>query len=127
MVEVGKSIAREITIDDGRVINFMGPDLRVYATPSILWDVEQACRELLKSMLPDELDSVGSQVVLDHLGAAPLGATVALSATITSVENRKVVFSATVSFGGREIARVNHTRTIVVMEDLKARIAKLKR
>jgi fluoroacetyl-CoA thioesterase len=125
VVEVGKSIAREITVDDARVINFMGPELRVYATPSILWDVELACRELLKSMLPEEQDSVGSQVLLDHLGAAPLGAKVALSANITSVENRKVIFSASVNFNGREIARANHTRTIVVMEDLKARIAKL--
>ncbi len=119
MIEVGKSLTREIVVDDARAISF-----RVYGTPSVL--IEFVCRDLLRSLLPEGQDSVGSQVVLDHIGAAPLGAKANISAAIASVDNRKVVFSATVTFNGREIARANHTRTIVVVADLKARIAKLK-
>ncbi|MGE0339106.1 MAG: thioesterase family protein [Xanthobacteraceae bacterium] len=126
MIEVGKSLTREIVVDDARAISFMGPELRVYGTPSVLADIEFVCRDLLRSLLPEGQDSVGSQVVLDHIGAAPLGAKANISAAIASVDNRKVVFSATVTFNGREIARANHTRTIVVVADLKARIAKLK-
>lgn len=126
MVEVGKSVAREVVVDDARAISFMGPELRVYSTPSILSDIEFACRDLLRSLLPEGQDSVGSQVTLDHLGAAPLGAKVNISVSIAAVDNRKVMFAASVTFNGREIARANHTRTIVVVADLKARIAKLK-
>lgn len=126
MIEAGKSISRQIVVDDTRVISFMGPELRVYATPMVLWDIESACRDLLRSFLPEEQDSVGSKVILDHLGAAPLGATVQVNASIASVDNRKVVFSANVTFNGREIAQATHTRTTVVVADLKARIAKLK-
>ena len=126
MIEAGKSISTEILVDDARVISFMGPELRVYATPMVLWDIESACRDLLLTLLPEGQDSVGSRVVLDHIGAAPLGATVQVKASIESVENRKVVFTANATFNGREIAQATHTRTIVVVADLKARIAKLK-
>lgn len=126
MIEVGKSLSREITVDDARVISFMGPELRVYSTPSILSDIEFTCRDLLRSLLPEEQDSVGSQVTLDHLGAATTGAKVNIDVKIAAVDGRKVTFAASVTFNGREIARANHTRTVVVVADLKARIAKLK-
>ena len=73
MIEVGKSLTRDIVVDDARAISFMGPELRVYGTPSVLADIEFVCRDLLRSLLPEGQDSVGSQVVLDHIGAAPLG------------------------------------------------------
>ncbi len=125
MIETGRSLTRDIVVDDARAISFMGPDLRVYATPSILSDMEYACRDLLLTLLPAGQDSVGSQVTLDHLGAAPMGATVNINVTIASVDGRRVVFSASAVFNGREIARASHMRTVVVVADLKARIEKL--
>jgi fluoroacetyl-CoA thioesterase len=125
MIEIGAAITRDIKVDDGRAISFMGPDLRVYSTPSILLDIEFACRDLLLSMLEDGQDSVGSHVSLDHVGAAVLGGTATVAANISKLEKRRVTFEATVSAGRREIARATHVRTIVAVADLKTRIAQL--
>src|ERR1700704_4620131 len=43
----GLAHTRKITVDEARVINFMGDDCRVYATPRIISDVEYTCRDFL--------------------------------------------------------------------------------
>ena len=43
----GLAQTRKITVDDSRVISFMGEDCRVYATPRIISDVEYTCRDFL--------------------------------------------------------------------------------
>jgi fluoroacetyl-CoA thioesterase len=125
MIEVGAAIRRDIKVDGGRAISFMDPDLRVYSTPSILSDIEFACRDLLLSMLEVGQDSVGSHVSLDHVGAIVLGRTATVAANIAKLEKRRVTFEATVSAGQREIARATHVRTIVTISELKTRIAQL--
>ena len=55
----GLSLERTIQIGEDRVITFMGDDLRVYETPSMIADIEYACRDLLHENLPDGWDSVG--------------------------------------------------------------------
>jgi fluoroacetyl-CoA thioesterase len=125
MIQIGEVITRDIGVDDGRAISFMGPDLRVYSTPSILLDIELASRDLLLPMLEEGQDSVGSHVSLDHLAAVSLGGSATIVSKIVSLERRRVTFEATVTSGERVIARATHVRTIVAMADLKARIAEL--
>lgn len=55
------------TVDDARAIDFMGADLRVYATPAIVNDLEYGCRDLLKMHLPDEqCDAFDLREVVDY-------------------------------------------------------------
>ena len=46
----GLTATVRITVDTARTIGFMGEDLRVYSTPSLLYDVEVACRELVEGL-----------------------------------------------------------------------------
>ena len=125
MVEVGKQLDRTIEIDETRTISFMGPELRVYGTPSILADIEFACRVLLLTMIDNGMDSVGSQVTLDHDGAAKLGRSADVVVTVAEANKRRITFSASVTSDGRAIAHASHVRTIVSVADLKARIGQL--
>ena len=125
MIEIGKSMIREIDIDDARSISFMGPELRVYSTPAVLADIEMACRDLLLSMLDDGQDSVGHQVSMEHLDAVPLGGHAQITAKITAIDRRRITFEASATSGARMIARATHVRVIVAVADLKARIASL--
>ena len=50
-----------VLVDDRRAIAFMGPELRVYGTPSMIEDMEMACRNLLLESLPEGEDSVGTR------------------------------------------------------------------
>jgi len=110
--EVGAAIRRDIKVDGGR-------------TPSILSDIEFACRDILLSMLEAGQDSLGSHVSLNHVGAVVLGGTTTVAANISKLEKRRVTFEATVCAGQREIARATHVRTIVTVSELKTRIAQL--
>ena len=56
----GLDHTKNITVDDSRVINFMGEDCRVYATPRIISDVEYTCRDFLLEHLDPGEDSVGT-------------------------------------------------------------------
>lgn len=124
MIELGQTISRTITVDAARTIDFMGPDARVYATPSMISDVEMVCRDMLLPMVEQGQDSVGMRVVMDHLGPALLGDEVAIEAVITSVEGRRVSFETSVTCSGKKIGAMQHLRGIVAVADLKARLAK---
>jgi len=125
MVEIGKQLKRSVEIDEPRAISFMGPELRVYGTPSILSDIEFACRDLLLTMIDEGMDSVGSQVTLDHVGAAKLGQSADITVTVVEVSKRRITFAASVTSDGRAIANASHIRTIVSVADLKARIGQI--
>jgi predicted thioesterase len=124
----GLTLTRRITIDRDRTISFMGEECRVYATPLMLYDIEFACRDLLKDHIGAEKDSVGTRVELDHVGATLLGMWVEITVTLASVEGNAVSFDFTVRDAVEEVARGRHNRFIVGIEKtaqrLKAKLAK---
>src|SRR5206468_786826 len=73
----GLTHTRKLTVDEPRVINFMGDDCRVYATPRIISDVEYTCRDFLLGHLDAGEDSVGTKVNWEHVGPALLGGVIA--------------------------------------------------
>ncbi len=82
----GITLTRRIDVDRERTISFMGDECRVYATPLMLYDVEFACRDLLKEHIGRDKDSVGTRVELDHVGATLLGMWAEISVTLSKVE-----------------------------------------
>ena len=122
----GIAHTRKITVDESRVISFMGDDCRVYATPRIISDVEYTCREFLLAHLDPGEDSVGTKVNWEHVGPALLGAEVTLSIKILQVEGRRVVFEAKVDDGADAVAHGTHERFIVEVQKLRERLLKKK-
>lgn len=124
----GLTLNRRITVDRERTISFMGDECRVYATPLMLYDIEFACRDLLKEHIGADRDSVGTRVELDHVGATMLGMWVEITVTLASVEGNTVSFDFTVRDAVEEVARGRHNRFIVGIEKtaqrLKAKAAK---
>jgi len=120
--------SRSIEVDKPRTIDFMGEELRVYATPELVRDIEMTCREMLLEHLDDEEDSVGTRVEIDHTGATLLGMNVTIAATITAVEGRAVSFEVTASDDLEQVATAKHNRFIVhkgkLGERLKAKADK---
>jgi len=109
----GLTFTQHHTVDEDRCIKFMGPDAMVYATPSIVSDVEYACYDALLPHLDPGESSVGTHVSIDHLRPAPLGARVRVHVRVERVENRRVTFDFSVQDAIEEIARGRHTRFIV--------------
>jgi predicted thioesterase len=94
----------------------------------MLYDIEYACRDLLKEHIGADRDSVGTRVELDHVGATLLGMWVEITVTLAKVDGNAVSFDFTVRDAVEEVARGRHNRFIVGIEKtaqrLKAKAAK---
>ena len=68
-LQPGVLLTRHVTIDRPRTIGFMGEEGRVYATPSMILDIEHTCHELVLQHADAGEDSVGVEVAIKHLAA----------------------------------------------------------
>ena len=118
----GLTAAKRITVDESRVIAFMGDDCRVYATPRIISDVEYTCRNFLLQHLDPGEDSVGTRVNVEHVGPALLGAEVSIEVKVTGVDGRRVTFEATVKDGADDVLRGTHERFVVAVAKVRERL-----
>jgi len=124
----GLTFVRQFEVDRPRTIDFMGEQGRVYATPSLVRDIEMTCREGLLDHVDSGEDSVGTRVELDHLAPTLLGMAVKIEARVAEVKGRLVTFELSARDSLDEIARGKHVRFIVEVrksaERLKAKAAK---
>lgn len=118
-------LTREVayTVDDSRAISFMGDDLRVYATPSIVHDLEYACRDLILEHLEAGQDSVGARVDIEHLKPTPIGMDVRHVVTIEEVKGRSVTCTVEVHDAVEKVATARHIRFVVDIARLESAIA----
>src|SRR5215470_3280014 len=127
-LQPGATRVNRITIGRERTIGFMGEDARTYATPSMILDIEHACRELILEHADPGEDSVGIEVTVKHPAPTLMDMTVEVAVTVTAVESRKVQFEATVKDEIEQVGAGSHTRFVVdkakTFERLKAKAAK---
>ena len=113
----GVAHKRGLTVDRARTIDFMGEELRVYATPELVRDIEITCRELILQHTDAGEDSVGTHVDVHHTGATLLGMPA-------------VTFDVTVKDSVEQVAHGRHSRFVVdiakTAERLAAKAAKAK-
>lgn len=122
-LQPGVTRSVRVDIDRERTIDFMGEKARVYATPSLVRDIEVACRELLLAHLDAGEDSVGTRVELDHTGATLMGMKVELQVAIAEVQGRSVTFDVTGSDGIDAICKCRHQRFVVDVAKTEQRLA----
>ena len=125
----GVTKIKRFEVDKDRTIGFMGEALRVYATPWMVRDVENTCKELLEEYLTEAENSVGARVEIDHLGPTLINMWVDVKATLTGVEGRRVSFEVEVRDALDLVGRAKHVRFVVDLskqrERLEAKRAKL--
>ncbi len=126
---VGLSRTRRVEIDEQRTIGFMGEAMRVYATPSMVLDIERTCRDFVGEFLAETENSVGARVELDHLGPTLKDMWIEVTATVAVVEGRRVVFDVEVRDEIDVVGRGKHVRFVVDLakqrERLEAKAAKV--
>ena len=128
-LEVGTSASRVFSIDNDRTIDFMGDDARVYATPSLVHDIEHTSRDMIKAHIPEGEDSVGTIVNIAHIAPTLAGMEVTVTVTVAELDGRKVVLDVLAKDNLDTIAKGRHERFIVntekTVERLRAKAAKL--
>ena len=124
----GISKVKRFSVDRDRTISFMGEEGRVYATPSLVRDMEHTCRDLLIEHADEGEDSVGVEITVRHLAATLPDMEVEIIATVKAVEGRRVTFELEAKDEIEQIGAGSHTRFVVdvakTLERLKAKAAK---
>ncbi|NKB47833.1 MAG: LysR family transcriptional regulator [Alphaproteobacteria bacterium] len=122
-LQPGLEITQRLTIDADRTIGFMGDDLRVYATPSMVLDIERTCKNLLDDHLDEGENSVGARVEIDHLGATLIDMWIDVHATVAEIDRRRVLFDVEVHDQlGDKVGACRHTRFVVDLAKQKERL-----
>ncbi len=113
-IEVGQSstLVRVVGADDTAIALGSG-DLAVLATPRAIAWCESATLEAVSGSIPEHQTTVGARVEFDHLAPSVIGAEVVVTARVTAVTGRRVVFEVDAVEAGRMIGRGIVRRVVV--------------
>ena len=123
-LKAGVERKQTFEIDNQRTIEFMGDDMRVYSTPSMVRDIEETCWELCQQHLESGEEPVGAHISVDHLGATLLGMTSTVTATIATLDGQRINLEVEVHDGMDTIGKGKHVRFVIDRDRQKARLEK---
>jgi len=91
------SSVTRVTVEEKNTVGAMVPGMPyVAATPYLVGMAEMACSRLVKDLLEPGQVTVGSRVVIDHLGPSKVGAELVIKAALLQRERNRFKFSVTV-------------------------------
>lgn len=90
----------------------------VAATPYLVAVAEGACNRLVRDQLEPGQITVGTRVVIDHLGPSKGGAELVIRATLLKREKNRLKFAVRIEDGERTVAVVEHERAAVSLQKL---------
>jgi fluoroacetyl-CoA thioesterase len=122
-IKVDASKERRIRVSSNQTTSFLWKGENVFSTPSMISEMEETCRLLLKEQfIPDaEWDSVGTLVDVKHLAATPVGAEIIFTAKVVSVDGREVIFNVMATDKIEKIGEGIHKRFIINVPRFKAK------
>ncbi|MDW0206432.1 MAG: thioesterase family protein [Nitrososphaeraceae archaeon] len=117
---------RKIKVGAGQSTSFLWEGENVFSTPSMIAEMEETCRLLLKEeFLQDEdWDSVGTLVNIRHLKATPAGTEVKLKARVIDVKDKRVTFEVDAFDKIEKIGEGLHERTVINVPEFRERFNK---
>ncbi|MGQ0457518.1 MAG: thioesterase family protein [Hyphomicrobium sp.] len=95
----------------------------VLASPMMVALMEAAAVNCIEQLLPPDHLSLGVHLDVAHIAPTPLGLTVTVTATLTSIVGRKLTFSVNAHDGVEAIGSGAHTRIVVDTPRFMARLA----
>jgi fluoroacetyl-CoA thioesterase len=122
-IKIGASKERTITVSSNQTTSFLWEGENVLSTPSMIAEMEETCRLLLKEqVIPEpEWDSVGIVVNIQHLAATPVGAQVFLKAEVVSADGRRVMFKTEARDKLEKVGEGVHERFIINVPRFRAK------
>jgi fluoroacetyl-CoA thioesterase len=94
----------------------------VLSTPSLIWYLEQAAREVVATVLQSNQTSVGTHVDIQHLAPTPLGHQVTCRARVIQCEWPVISFQVEARDEHEVIARGLHQRRVVNCDRFAQRV-----
>jgi predicted thioesterase len=128
-VKIGTTKERVIIANSNQTTSFLWEGENVLSTPSMISEMEETCRLLLKDFFlkDNEWDSVGTRVEIRHIAATPVGSKIRLKAIVESVNNRKVMFNVEAFDEMEKIGDGRHERFIINIPTFKSKFEEKKK
>lgn len=108
--------SRMIVSEEQSALNLGSGDLRVLGTPAMLALMEHASMQAVASQLPAGSTTVGSHISSSHIKPTAIGKVIEATATLITVENRKLTFKVVATDENGTIGEGEHIRYIVDKE-----------
>lgn len=106
-------------VDSSMVITLGGdPRATVFSTPNMIMLMERSAREALRPFLEAGEESVGTDVQVQHVGGAGIGAVVRGEARVIGIDGKRIHFDIAAWCGERQIGLGKHTRALVRLDRL---------
>lgn len=121
-IKLGSKNERRIKVNHNQTTSFLWEGENVFSTPSMISEMEETCRLLLKEQflkIDSEWDSVGTIVDINHTAATPVGAEILLKAEIIGVDGRRVQFKVSTEDNLEQIGEGKHERFIINIPKFK--------
>ena len=115
-IRIGATTERRIKVDHNQTTSFLWEGENVFSTPSMISEMEETCRLLLKEQflgVDSHWDSVGTIVDVNHTAATPVGADIILKAEVINSDGRKVMFQVSAEDSLELIGNGKHERFII--------------
>jgi predicted thioesterase len=123
-IVIGTKGEQRVLVTGENAISFLGAEgPRVLATPHMIGLMERTCRDTVLPQLEPGYDTVGTHVNVLHLAAAPIGASVIITAEITAVADRRVEFRVEARDEKEKIGEGTHQRGIINVAKFASRMA----
>lgn len=128
-MKIGTTTERVIITNSNQTTSFLWEGENVLSTPSMISEMEETCRLLLKDFFlkDNEWDSVGTIVEIRHIAATPVGSKIRLKAIVESVDNRKVMFNVEAFDAMEKIGDGRHERFIINIPKFKSKFEEKKK
>jgi fluoroacetyl-CoA thioesterase len=126
-IPIGMKGESRVLVTGENAINFLGTEgPRVLSTPHMIGYMERTCRDTVLPLLEPGHDTVGTQVHISHLAAAPLGMPVRFLAEVISVEGRRINFRVEAWDEKEKIGEGTHERAVINVAKFATRMAEKK-
>ena len=125
-IKLGTKNERRIKVSQNQTTSFLWEGENVFSTPSMISEMEETCRLLLKEQflkVDSEWDSVGTVVDINHTAATPVGAEIILKAEIIGVDGRRVQFKVSTEDNLEQIGEGKHERFIINIPKFKEKFS----
>jgi predicted thioesterase len=122
IIKIGMSAERILVVPPERTVAHFVPWMpMVYATPMMILEMELSSGDAIHAALPAGWVTLGTEVDIRHLAAAPVGATIRTTAEVIEVERRVIRFAVEAFHGEVRIGAGRHGRGLVNVEQFKKR------
>lgn len=113
-IKIGTTYKKEVLVTEDNVASRFDKDLpSVFSTPDMIAEMEDACYQLLKKIIPSNLTSVGTHVNVSHEKGIVVGDKAQVEVEVNEIDRKRITFAVKVTFNDEMVGQGTHERFII--------------